>query len=568
METGGWLSRARGLATEARPVHSSTAGETHAQPVPALLARPRVRIRIRRGCGDTSTPMNRLRALWRNLDASLWFVPAVMVAVSIALAFGLVVLDVRIGHAWVGDGALLVGAGADGARGMLATIAASMMTVAALTFSLTLSTLAQVSSQYTSRVLRNFMRNRTNQLVLGFFVSIFVYCLVVLRTVRSGEDGSFVPAIAVTMGLALALMSIGVLVFFIHHIASSIQAANIVAQVAEEADEAILRLYPDALADLADTGDAEDTTEPLVDVEDRASRLRWMPIAANETGYVQDIDGDTLRRVARRLGASVRVERGIGSFVARGAELVSVATQACSAGDVGSEREPPREKVLDEATLDEIHGAFSVGHQRTIEQDVGFGLRQIVDIALKALSPGVNDVTTAIMCVDHLGALLATLSTRCLVDPLGADAETVASDDDGTSRTTPPVRVFAAPPTFDSFLATAIDQIRVAGEGNLAILLRLLNALETTAARLDTPARAQSVREHVRRIEETAARTLPTEEARAEVRERAERVERRLRGSRDRVVRAGVDRSDDPRGGRHRDEQDRKHPRIRLAGGR
>src|SRR5919112_903673 len=154
--------------------------------------------------------MNRLRALWLNLNASLWFVPTLMVTGAILLAFALIFVDVRIEHDWLDKYPLLFGAGSDGARGMLTAIAGSMITVAGLIFSLTLSTLAQVSSQYTPRVLRNFMRDRANQLVLGFFVSIFVYCLIVLRTIRGGDEGGFIPSLAVFFALVLAIASIGV----------------------------------------------------------------------------------------------------------------------------------------------------------------------------------------------------------------------------------------------------------------------------------------------------------------------------------------------------------------------
>jgi len=191
--------------------------------------------------------MNKLKALWLTLDSSLWFVPTLMVLAALLAAYGLVHLDAAIGTAWTARYPLLFGAGAAGARGMLSAIASSMITVAGLIFSLTLATLAQVASQYTSRLLRNFMRDRTNQVVMGFFVSIFVYCLVVLRTIRGGDEGSFVPSLAVAFGLLLALVSIGRLIFFIHHIASSIQAANIVAGVAAETEKLLDKVFPERL---------------------------------------------------------------------------------------------------------------------------------------------------------------------------------------------------------------------------------------------------------------------------------------------------------------------------------
>jgi uncharacterized membrane protein len=228
--------------------------------------------------------MNKLKTLWLTLDSSLWFVPTLMVLAALFAAYGLVNLDAAIGSAWTAGYPLLFGAGADGARGMLTAIAGSMITVAGLIFSLTLSTLAQVASQYTSRLLRNFMRDRTNQVVMGSFVSIFVYCLVVLRTIRGGDEGGFVPSLAISVGLLLALVSIGMLIFFIHHIASSIQAANIVAGVAAETAKLLDKVFPQRLGDAATPAERADLAA--------GPPLHWQPLPSLTTGYVQGLDYD------------------------------------------------------------------------------------------------------------------------------------------------------------------------------------------------------------------------------------------------------------------------------------
>ncbi len=431
--------------------------------------------------------MNKLRTLWRNLNSSLWFVPTLMVIVALLLAYVLVIFDLNIGHKWVSDYPLLFGAGADGARGVLT---GSMMTVAALIFSLTLSTLAQVSSQYTPRVLRNFMSSRTNQVVLGFFVSIFVYCLFVLRTIRGSNEGNFIPSLAVSGGLALALVSIGVLVFFIHHMASSIQAANIVREVTQETEQAIKRLFPKQL------GDAADAASPFA----QAASLRWVPVPASKNGYVQSVDTNGLLALAHDLPGVVRMECGIGSFMARGAVLVSVARY-----EGGS-------LPLTDELIDDLNEQFSLGSQRSVEQDVGFGLRQIVDIALKALSPGINDTTTSVICIDYLGTLLAQLAACHFPTPLRTD------DDDR-------VRVVTLEPSFASYVATALDQIRVSGEANVAVYLRLLAAIGTAAVRTTETNRHLTLRLQVSYIREAAERTLTTEYERSQVRVRATEVE-------------------------------------------
>ena len=195
--------------------------------------------------------MNKLLHLWEDLRTSLWFVPTLLISGAVALAVGLVEVNSsmdgeRLAERWP----RLFGAGAEGARAMLSAIASSMITVAGVTFSITVVALALASSQYTSRILRNFMRDRANQTVLGVFVGVFAYCLVVLRTIRGGDEGMFVPALAVLVAVLLAFVAIGFLIFFIHHIAASIQATSIIEAAAGETLQAVDRLFP------ADVGEA------------------------------------------------------------------------------------------------------------------------------------------------------------------------------------------------------------------------------------------------------------------------------------------------------------------------
>jgi uncharacterized membrane protein len=397
--------------------------------------------------------MSRFQRWWLDLNSSLWFVPSLMVLGAVLAAYGLVHLDDSIGHEWTKRHPLLFGAGADGARGMLSAIAGSMITVAGLIFSLTLSTLAQVASQYTSRLLRNFMRDRSNQVVMGFFVSIFVYCLVVLRTIRGGDERVFVPSLAVAFGLLLALVSIGMLIFFIHHIASSIQAANVIGGAAQETEKTLTKLFPKELGDDATPAEKDD----LADL----GPLEWVVIKAHESGYIMGIDEDALLAFACETNAIVRMERAISSYVTKGSPLVSIVSY------------PTAKYVVGEEDAERLNKAYSIGNQRTLDQDAGFGLRQLVDIGLKALSPGINDTSTAVMCIDRLGSLLALLAGRDLGSPVRAEGGTV--------------RVLAQRPDFKSYLATAFDQVRANAAEDLAIYLRLLAALHTVAQRTTRP---------------------------------------------------------------------------------
>ncbi len=163
--------------------------------------------------------ITKLRHGWQAMRSSFWFVPALMVVDAVVLAILLITLDASLDLHVAARWPLLFGAGAAGARGLLTTVASSMITVAGVVFSITLVALSLTSSQYTSRVIRNFMRDRVNQLVLGVFLGIFAYCLVILRTIRAADEGAFVPTLAVLAGLILAFVGIAVLIHFIHHMA-------------------------------------------------------------------------------------------------------------------------------------------------------------------------------------------------------------------------------------------------------------------------------------------------------------------------------------------------------------
>lgn len=415
--------------------------------------------------------MNKLKFLWSNLRASFWFLPSLIVAGSAVLAVGLIDVDSTEGRGWMADWPRLFGAGAAGARGMLATIAGSMMTVVGVTFSMTLVTLSLASSQYTSRILRNFMSDRITQVVLGIFAGIFTYCLIVLRTIRGGDEGEFVPSLAVAVSVLLAIGGIGTLIFFIHHIASSIQASSIIARVAKETMLAVDRLFPGKLG-RAPEDDAADLS--LLPLRGR----NWQAVLARRNGYLQGVDDEALLQLARKHKSIVRMERGIGEFVVQNTPLASLALT-----------HPPDEEIIAD-----LQAAYSIDRYRTVHQDCAFGIRQLVDVALRALSPGINDTTTAVMCVDYLTAILARLASQ--------EIPSAHRYEDGE------LRVISIGQTFASLVAESFDQIRGSAGGNVAILVRMLEALQTIASLTDSPSRRRVLREHVEGIAELAERTI------------------------------------------------------------
>jgi uncharacterized membrane protein len=429
--------------------------------------------------------MNKLKHLWSKLRASFWFVPSLIVAFSTVLAVALIEVDSSGRRDWMADWPRLFGAGASGARGMLATIAGSMMTVVGVTFSMTLVTLSLASSQYTSRILRNFMSDHVTQVVLGIFAGIFTYSLIVLRTIRGGDEGGFVPSLSVAFSVVLAIGGIGTLIFFIHHIASSIQASSIVASVAKETLEAVDRLFPEELG-----------REPMDDEADPSPLpvRNWQAVMARRNGYLQAVDSATLLRLAREHKTIVRMDRGIGEFVVQNTPLASLALE-----------NPP-----DQESIAALRAAYDIDRYRTVHQDCAFGIRQLVDIALRALSPGINDTTTAVMCVDYLTAILARLASRKI--PCSRRYE------DGE------LRVISIGQTFASLVAESFDQIRGSAEGNVAIMFRILGALQTLASLTGSPSRRRVLLEQVEGIAELAARTIKSPDDRTRFENRLAQV--------------------------------------------
>lgn len=399
--------------------------------------------------------MNGTRRLWGLLTASLWFVPTLVVLASIAAAVLLIDTSGLVGDEMVRQWPRVFGAGSDGSREMLSAIATSMITVAGVVFSITIVALSMAATQYSPRVLRNFMRDRPTQYVLGVFVGCFAYCVVVLRTIRQDEDlGNFVPTLAVLGAMAYAFAAIALLIFFIHHVAQSIQAPFIVARIAQEVDAAIEDMYPEKI------GRGERDSAPPAAT---ALPATWTPLLAEADGYVIGVAGEELLAFAREQRRVVRLRIEIGEFVPRGSIVLELSGQD-SIGDDDARR---------------LRSCVAVGRQRTTDQDPTFGIQQLVDVAVKALSPGINDPSTAALCVDHLAAVLARLAGRRLPDPFRmADGQ---------------LRVIAPSPDFRAIVIRAFGDIVHHARQEPLLLQRIVDRLGSIGDATDDPQRRRAV---------------------------------------------------------------------------
>lgn len=419
--------------------------------------------------------MTWLKHLWSDFRASFWFLPCLIVTLAIVLAFSLIHLEESALEQWMRHYPSLFGATAAGARAVLSTIAGSMISVVGIVFSMTLVALALASSQYSPRVLRTFMRSRATQSSMGIFSGIFVYCLIVLRGVHGKDESVFVPVLAVTAAMMLAVVGVVVLIFFVHHIAQSIQASTILANIAEETIEAMNATFP-LPQDIREAEPGCSKADADVDLKS----LSWTPIFASRSGYLQSIDYSALLRVACGKQKVLRVERSVGEFVLAGTPLLSVA-----AGSVAGLDGP-------------LHAAMTLSAYRTVEQDPGFGVRQLVDVALKALSPGVNDTTTAVMCLDYLGSVMAAMGRLAIPSPYRYE--------DGS------LRIVAAGPDYAAMLGEAFDQIRRAAGGNVTVIVRMIGVIGTLAALVDGKDRRDDLKAQLESIAALGARSVEAPE--------------------------------------------------------
>lgn len=327
--------------------------------------------------------MHGLLTRWIAVRESFWLVPSAVVIALGVLALVLTRIDRYLGFEPELD--LVFGGDASAARDILAAAAGSLATVGGVTLSLAVVTFQLVAGQYSPRTVSTLVQDRMIQLTAGVFVGVVAYCLIVLRVVRSAENGAgeFVPRLSVTAAIALALGALMLLIVFIHHLAGRIRVENIVSGVARNTLSALDAIYPDSLGGEADRPDEPDDGGAAV----RAARPGFVQTIAVDD-FVEDLPA----------GSRLVLHVAPGDFVTERSLLATL-------------RPPPE----DEAAFEEaIRGSIGVTSERTLEQDAGFGIRQLTDVALRAISPSLNDPTTTITCVGYLQACLERLAPRAL----------------------------------------------------------------------------------------------------------------------------------------------------------
>lgn len=309
------------------------------------------------------------------------------------------------------------------------------------------------------------MRDVGNQFVLGTFVATFFYCLLILRAVRGADDSSFVPNLSITVAVLMAAGSLAVLIYFIDHISRSLQGPQVVAAVGIELERAVSRPFPTGVAE-ASENESEISTD-----WDGADLEKGYNVAATDNGYLQAMNENGLLEIAKRNDWIIRLACRPGDYIMKGSSLLRIE---------GARR-------CDEAMQCSMVNLFFLGRQRTAEQDMEYSIRQLVEIGVRALSPGINDPFTAMNCIDWLGSAISAVARHGLPSPR-------RYDDKGK------LRVIAEVWTFSGLVDAAFNQIRQFGAESVAVSLRLLEVLASIAEQLRTDDQRKAVAHHVEMV--------------------------------------------------------------------
>jgi len=404
----------------------------------------------------------RLINIWDSFRSSFWFVPTFMSFMAIGLAVGTGQIDQLLDSTyhsidWLSTTALA-------ARSTLSSIAAATITLAGVVFSITIVTLSIASSQYGSRLVRNVMTDSIADLVIGQYIGTSLYCLLVLRTIRGSDSTSthFVPQVGTAVGLLLGLICMGMLIWFIHHVAMAIQAPNLIEAVAQDLNNTIDRLFPHHVGKQTDENIDEDSTP-----EELFSSLNdtHITIPAATEGYIEGIDGDSLISLAMQINGVIELNCKPGNFITRQQSLARIWLYNLDEQDVDFTDRA-------EAIITSINRVIIIGSTRTPRQNISYAALELVEIAVRALSPGINDPFTAMSCIDRLGGALGILAERPIQSLIRRDSESI------------PRVIVTTADGFPEVLHDSFNLVRQHGAQSVAVSLRILESLTGIATHL------------------------------------------------------------------------------------
>lgn len=401
------------------------------------------------------------RYVWDRLKVSLWFMPLVMSIAAVLASWLLGLLDALIPNEVFITSKLILTASPNELRAILIGIAGTVLATAGVVFSLLTLPLSTVASQFGSRLLRVFMRDRTTQLVLGMFVATFCYCLATALSIPPVEAQALSPQITVTFALFLMLLTFASLILLIQHISIMLQAPNIVAAAGSDLREAV------EVRESAQNRIVQDLSgESTNDLEQQAEQAAYS-LRVNKTGYIQFVDPEIILNLASERGLVLRLLRKSGQFVLSG-ETVALVWPAGS---------------VDEHLAKHLRRGIQIGNQRTPTQDIEYAINQLTEIAVRAMSPAINDPFTALTCLDHLADGLASYIKAGEISPRFYDR-------------VGQLRLFFEPASLQELLGAAFNMLRHASSDNASVLLGMLEAIEAIGQAADADGARQELLRH------------------------------------------------------------------------
>lgn len=400
-------------------------------------------------------------SLYDTIKNQIWFIPSILIIAAGIIATGLLWLDFWYAAQINGLAPWLFTGTPDAARGLLSTIASSVITVISIAFSITIVALQQASTQYSPRVLRTFTKSKGSQIVLGMFIATFVFALITLRAIRSADQTSsdgYVPSIAVSFALLLTLVCMTLLVYFIHHISDTLQVSQIIRRIHKDLINQIEEMFPEKISQPArEPKTAQQLIDELQDNHDQHV------VTSVHSGFVQKVDKKALAQQASIEVDWIYISCQVGQFVSKG-DTIAVSSK----------------KIHKNTDIKNVRKAIVISSNRSLEQDPLFGVRQLVDIALKALSPSINDPTTAEYCIYYIADAVKRLAQKKFPD---------------NKRVFPnqnTVYIFDQP-SWDTFIDHAFTQIRIGAQDNWHVLQTLKTELEGIKNQTPTQVRQKAL---------------------------------------------------------------------------
>ncbi|MFO7661103.1 MAG: DUF2254 domain-containing protein [Chloroflexota bacterium] len=406
------------------------------------------------------------RYTWDRLRVSFWFAPAILALLAVLLAWAVYWLDGQVPNELLADSRFILTGSVDDSRVMLVGIATTVLTTAGVVFTLLTLPLSTVAAQYGSRLLRVFLGDRTTQFVLGMFVGTFVYCLAAATTIAPAEIEPDAPQLTVTVGLALMMATFGTLILLVQHISIMLQAPNIAAAASAE----LLGVVGVENPGEAGTGEIASPATPVIGIA--MPETEAYTVRSRHVGYIQTLDPEILLAVAQERDLVVRLVHKPGDYVWEGEEVALV----WPASRFNAQLEK------------QLRRSIRVGNQRTPTQDIECAVNQLVEMAVRAMSPAINDPFTAMTCLDHMGIGLVLFAQQA-----GENLNTY--DQNGQ------LRLVFEPVTFEELLRAAFDMLRHASCDNATVLLYMLDVIHMIGQEIATPDHRQLLLDHARLIE-------------------------------------------------------------------